>query len=211
MKTYTRVIETEEEEELDEPDTITMAQATIEENQQKVLKLKAEINALTEKINKLSQDKTDTEALIKTEIEPEREKINTEYVDNSYAVVVKHNALIEAAEQKHAQTLRIFSNLNLAEYYESKFGKPRLVILDQVYDTNLLGILRTANKLISETQDAAKSLVLESAESMKGLGENLYNPNYHSQIIEIHKQLINDLKNIPMRHMSKEGHEAINS
>ncbi len=64
---------------------------------------------------------------------------------------------------------------------------------------SLLGGLNAAiEKALSDLYTLVDARIDMAQSQLKGMGDNLYDPDYHGQVVQIHQQMIDDIKKMPL-------------
>ncbi len=207
IRTYTQEVETTKEVEYEESDTLLAAQYSLSENRQKALALSEEIISLNEQIDSLTTQRDKLKNQIENEIKPQIEQTNSQYVLDANAMTIRYDNQLAQAEKSYLEAVRQINNMDLGAYYRSHFRIPMVNAVGGEYLFSLPSILDTASALVAETRDAAQEMVRNTLKQMYDLGDNLYNQQYHPQVVSIHKQLMDKLKELPAQELRDFGAE----
>lgn len=207
IRTYTKEVETTTEVEYEESDTLQSAQYSLSENRQKALALSEEIISLNEQIDSLTAQRDKLKNQIENEIKPQIEQTKSQYVLDANAMTIRYDNQLAQAEKAYLEAVRQINNMDLGAYYRSHFRIPTVNAVGGEYLFSLPSILNTASALVAETRDAAQEMVRNTLKQMYDLGDNLYNQQSHPQVVAIHKQLMDKLKELPAQELRDFGAE----
>ncbi len=201
IKTYIETKNVVKEIENDEPEDLIEAQAVLEDSRQQSIVLGNKLVDLAKQIEKLKNEQEILKNRIETEIKPQEEAVKAQYVIDTNEATLSFDKKIQAEEEKYAQALQKIDSLNLASYYKEHFNTPVTTGIGELYLFSLPDILQTAQNLVSDTRNAVNEMISDTLDEMAAMGDNLYNPNYHEQVVSYHKELMNKLKTLPQKEL----------
>ena len=201
IKTYIETKNVVKEIENDENQDLIEAQAVLEDSRQKSIELGNKLVDLAKQIEKLKEEQKTLKTRIEREITPQEDAIKSQYVIDTNEVTLSFDKKIQAEEEKYAKALQKIDNLSLAAYYKEHFNTPVTTGVGELYLFSLPDILQTAQNLISDTRNAVNEMISDTLDEMSAMGDNLYNPNYHEQVVSYHKELMNKLKTLPQKEL----------
>lgn len=201
IKTYVETKNVVKEIENDETEDLIEAQAVLEDSRQQSIELGNKQVNLAKQIEKLKNEQEKLKTRIETEITPQEEAVKAQYVIDTNEATLSFDKKIQAEEEKYAKALQKIDSLNLASYYKEHFNTPVTTGVGELYLFSLPDILQTAQNLVSDTRNAVNEMISDTLDEMAAMGDNLYNPNYHEQVVSYHKELMNKLKTLPQKEL----------
>ncbi|MBQ8464489.1 MAG: hypothetical protein IJ545_00600 [Alphaproteobacteria bacterium] len=208
VKTYTKQVQTEKEIEDDEPLSLLVAKDTLAKNRKLSLELEQKIINLNQQIKEKEDKKAALKKIIDVDLRNQRDAVKEQYVLAANEVTQSYDKRLLDAENKYQEEIKKTNNINLASYYKDKFKIPTSGIVGQVYQSSLLDILNDANELVEDAKGTARELIKETRQQMADMGENLYNQDNHRKVVDLHKQLIEKLKDLPEQNLKNFGAKA---
>ncbi|MBR1605347.1 MAG: hypothetical protein IJ660_04490 [Alphaproteobacteria bacterium] len=203
VKTYIRSETQITETEYDEPDAIAETENVLSENREKVLALKQKLADVNQKIEETTAQLNILKTKLETEIPLSIQKVNDAYANEANAITVANDNKIQDEEKRYADTIDQVKNLDLSSYFQSHFSVPTMIDDETPYLFSLPEILNNANQLVVDTRGVAEELVKDTIDQLYAMGDSLYNPNNHRQVVDIHKQLMNKLRELPTKELTE--------
>jgi len=155
----------------------------------KVGKLKKELEALDKQI---VQEKLDSQMKVKTIQSSAQEKISA--IKEKYAKA--KDELEESFGADAAAGINLLAEDMVAKQKESflkKFG-PTAVFTGPTAAGLVGGLASVINNALDSLYDQVDVRLKVARGQLASLGDNLYDPDYHDKIVEIHQSLVDDLK-----------------
>jgi len=208
VRTYVREVETEESVDYDEPNSLLLAKHSLEEGRQKVLTSQQTLKSLDTEIAQIEKQQQELRAIISDKIEPEIASINSQYVIDVNQTTIAYDKKLSDEGAAYRAALRQVNSIDLASYYYANFRIPTTNEDGTVYLFSLPDVLRQANSIVRNTEGAAQEMIKNAVKRMYALGDNLYNPKYHSQVVKYHQDLMENLKDIPSHNISSYGYSG---
>ena len=203
IKTYTKSETKVIEIEYDEPQEISITEDVLNENREKVLELKQKLSDVNKKIEETTEQVNVLKTKLENEIPLSIQTINDEYVTAANIITVEYDNKIREEETRYAEALETLNKLDLSSYYQNHFSIPAMLDEETPYLFSLPEILNNANQLVKDARGVAEELVKDAVDRLYALGDNLYNPSNYNQVTDIHKDLMDKLKEMPTKELTE--------
>lgn len=205
-KTYTRTVE-HEMEIVNEEDSVqqTYTKEVINSSREKTAAAEAEVKSLQEKAAVMKGKISDLQAQI-TLVQQQIDRINGDYAEEVRKIENKHNSglsrLIEKIRKNRENSSEDSSVVSstLLGLYKSEIESSK--IGDLIGTSHVKSILGKSDAMIADTKNYAAQAIEKAKEDIYKLGDDLYLPKSNSLVVQRHKELIEELKNIPLQQLA---------
>lgn len=168
-----------------------------------VTSLEASENAKEDKeaLQNLANQKAEEIKKLETQLEAVEKKIaavEESHIANVQKIEDAYNAKLKEAQEYIASKRQAKQTLDLISYYKDKIGLPVVNPITGIKQAfSLMEVLNTSTGLTTETKSYADQLVDEAKSKMYNLGDDLYLASGHGQVVNIHSDLMEKLKDMP--------------
>ena len=167
---------------------------TGDEKNQTYLKLMSDLSSGATTLDKIRSDVLKKEKEVKT-FQVEADRIKKEIANIRSSSMGQYITSVGSIKSKFAYLLSLAENKKEATRGEEDFGEIDIEggILDP---TTLLN--RVISHAMKDVYDRISARIKKTKEELADMGDDLYLPEHHNKVVEIHKRLINDLRMMPL-------------
>ncbi len=202
VKTYTRQIERKESYTYDE-DGLQMktAKESISESEETAAvagknkeSLRKDVKAKEAEIEKLQEQLKSVEDQIKS-VE-QAYNVQVQLIENNYT------ADVASTKEKIEQGRVAKQVVSLLELYNNDIKTTFKNALGLVVPSPVLNILSETDAVVEDTRNYAVSAVEKARSDIMNLGDDLYTPKSNKLVVKRHAELMDELKNLPVKQLS---------
>lgn len=195
-----------ESEKLDQ--TVDDVDPVIEENRNKILEMEQSLIEINQKIDETTERLNKLQIKLEQEIPLSIQTTNDTYIEESNKIATEYDNKIKEQETAKEEFYEQINNLKISTSLAKQLN------LEMI---GLPEVINEAQQLVLDTKGVAEEIVKDTVDSLYAMGEELYNPKNHAQIMDIHKELMDKLKELPTKTMAEysskiesyNSHEAI--